>query len=180
MSARRESLTPGIVLGLVPKFRTQVCPAIPTVVSIPKVPTFRKIDWNAAQLLCSFLIDIATSFRPVRGQSIKKNHKNKIIPYWFYSLLNSYVKPTPSRYIFILAQWGNSPSVQLLSGIGNYAGALPDCHTCAQAFLLRCHRVFVYFFCCKLCTFIFLTHLYRGFPGNHQLNLLYTLIHSPL
>ena len=76
MSARWESLTLGIVLGLVPKFRTQVCPAIPTVVSIPKVPIFRKIDGKLHSYFVVFFIDIVTSIRPVRGHSIKKNHKN--------------------------------------------------------------------------------------------------------
>ena len=141
MSARWESLTLGIVLGLVPKFRTQVCPAIPTVVSIPKVPTFRKIDWNAAQLLCSFLIDTVTSFRPVRGHSIKKNHKTKLYqidsaPYWTHMPNQHH----PDMFFY----WHNGETVQVSSFWSGEETTQGLCQIATPVPRLSCHAVIVY------------------------------------
>ena len=146
MSARWESLTLGIGLGLVPKFRTQVCPAIPTVVPIPTVPIFRKIDWNAAQLLCSFLIDTVTSFRPVRRHSIKKNHKNKIIPYWFLLIKLICQTNTILIYSFICAMGKQSkcPSFDRERKLSRGCARLP--HLCPGFPATQPSSVCVFFF----------------------------------
>ena len=158
MSARRESLTLGIVLGLVPKFRTQVCPAILTVVSIPKVPIFRKIDWNATQLLCSFLI--VTSFRPVRRHSIKKNHKNKITPYWFYSLFNSYMPNQHHPDIFSYLR--NGSTVQVSSFWSGEETTQGLCQIATPVPRLSCYAAIGY-----LCIFFGMTNDIE--PGWKQL-----------
>ena len=105
-----------------------------------------KIDWNAAQILCSFLIDTVTSFRPVRRHSIKKNHKKKIIPYWFLLIKLICQTNTILIYSFICAMGKQSkcPSFDRERKLSRDCARLP--HLCPGFPATQPSSVCVFFF----------------------------------